>query len=532
MGAVLLVSRLLLACVFSVAGVAKLADRAGSRRAVAEFGVPERLAGVVGLGLPVFELLVAVALIPSGSARFGALGALLLLSVFTVGIVVALRRGTQADCHCFGQLHSAPISWRTLVRNVVLAAVAGFAVLAGWRHPGVSATGWVAGLSAGWAAALALGLVLAVAIGFMGWFSLQMLSQNGRILARLEAVEAVLSGTAEPLLGGGGLGEELGAGLGDGGLPVGAPAPEFALLSTDGERQELGALLALGVPLLLVFSDSGCGPCDSLLPDLAGWQRELHLRLRIALIAGGDPDRNRAKAERHGLELVLLQAGREVADSYEAEATPMAVLIGPDGLVRSPTVGGAEQIRTLVARASAASLAVAHVPLLGGDGIPVAADSSRVGEPAPELVLTDLDGRGIALRDLYGERTLALFWNPGCGFCQSMLADLKALERDPPAGAPQLVVISAGDPDQTREHDLRSHVLVDPDGQAMDAFDVHGTPMAVLIEHGRIASPVAVGAGAVLELAAESPVLELVHAGPAPERAAPPRERNRNGSRR
>jgi uncharacterized membrane protein YphA (DoxX/SURF4 family) len=109
MGAALLALRLLLACVFLIAGAAKLADLAGSSRAVVGFGVPKRLATTIGVGLPVFELAVAVALVMNGSARFGALGSLLLLSVFVVGIAVALRRGTQADCHCFGQLHSAPI---------------------------------------------------------------------------------------------------------------------------------------------------------------------------------------------------------------------------------------------------------------------------------------------------------------------------------------------------------------------------------------------------------------------------------------
>jgi uncharacterized membrane protein YphA (DoxX/SURF4 family) len=130
MGAALLSLRLLLACVFVVAGLAKLADLAGSRRAAVEFGVPERLAGVVGVGLPVCELAVAAALLVSVSARFGAL---VLLGVFVAGVSVALVRGTEADCHCFGQLHSAPVGWRTLARNVLLAAMAGFVVLA--RHP-------------------------------------------------------------------------------------------------------------------------------------------------------------------------------------------------------------------------------------------------------------------------------------------------------------------------------------------------------------------------------------------------------------
>jgi uncharacterized membrane protein YphA (DoxX/SURF4 family) len=89
MGPALLVSRVLLACAFVIAGVAKLADVPGSRRAVAGFGVPERVAGVVGVDLPVCELAVAVALIPTGSARFGAL---VVLGVFVAGISVALAR--------------------------------------------------------------------------------------------------------------------------------------------------------------------------------------------------------------------------------------------------------------------------------------------------------------------------------------------------------------------------------------------------------------------------------------------------------
>jgi uncharacterized membrane protein YphA (DoxX/SURF4 family) len=53
MGPALVVARVLLACVFLLAGVAKLAALTGSRRAALDFGVPVRFAGVVGAGLPV-----------------------------------------------------------------------------------------------------------------------------------------------------------------------------------------------------------------------------------------------------------------------------------------------------------------------------------------------------------------------------------------------------------------------------------------------------------------------------------------------
>ena len=129
---------------FLVAGLAKLADLVGSRQAMRDFGVPTRLATPFGLLLPLAELAVAVALIPTAWAWWGAIGALALLLLFVGGISYNLARGRQPDCHCFGQLHSAPAGWPTLIRNLVLAALAGVVVAFGRSTPGPSVwTGWL-----------------------------------------------------------------------------------------------------------------------------------------------------------------------------------------------------------------------------------------------------------------------------------------------------------------------------------------------------------------------------------------------------
>jgi len=132
---------LLLASVFLVAGVAKLADREGSRRALADFGVPAPLATPLGVLLPLAELAVAAVLIPPATAWWGAVGALVLLLLFVVGISASLVRGRKPECHCFGQLHSEPAGWKTLARNGVLAAVAGFVIWQGYGGAGPSAVG-------------------------------------------------------------------------------------------------------------------------------------------------------------------------------------------------------------------------------------------------------------------------------------------------------------------------------------------------------------------------------------------------------
>src|SRR5215208_683588 len=99
--------------------------------------------------------------------------------------------------------------------------------------------------------------------------------------------------------------------------------------------------------------------------------------------------------------------------------------------------------------------------LAGGENGEVAAQPAvpaapKIGEPAPPLKLPDLKGKTVNLAGLKGKNTLVLFWNPGCGFCQQMLDDLKDFEANPPEGAPRLLVVSTGSAEENRAMGLRS----------------------------------------------------------------------------
>src|SRR5918997_3363420 len=170
MDATVLFARLLLAVVFVAAGVAKLADREGSRRAIADFGVPVALAAPLGTLLPLAELAVAAALIPTATVLWGALGALALLLLFVAGIGANLARGRRPDCHCFGQLHSTPVGWSTLARNGVLAVVAALLVWRGLEGDvGPSVVGWIGALPTAGLLVLVGGLVV-LALLAVQWF--------------------------------------------------------------------------------------------------------------------------------------------------------------------------------------------------------------------------------------------------------------------------------------------------------------------------------------------------------------------------
>jgi peroxiredoxin len=121
----------------------------------------------------------------------------------------------------------------------------------------------------------------------------------------------------------------------------------------------------------------------------------------------------------------------------------------------------------------------------------------------PAVKLPDLAGKTVDLAEFRGKDTMLLFWNPGCGFCQQMLDDVKALETRVKTKGPRLVLVSTGTVDANRASGFRSSVLLDQSFAAGRALGVSGTPSALLVDsEGKIASGIAVGAPAVLELAA------------------------------
>jgi thioredoxin-related protein/uncharacterized membrane protein YphA (DoxX/SURF4 family) len=461
----ILVIRATLAAIFTVAGVAKLLDRAGSRQSMREFGLPSGLAGPFSLVLPLAELGCAIALLSGAVAWHGAAAAAALLAIFILGMAVNLARGRTPDCHCFGKLHSEPVGWSTVARNIVLVGLALFVVAQGAANTGPGLFEWIGNLTR-------LGtVVLVLTIGFLLLGGLvitslvQLLAQNGRLMLRVEALEAKLGGVVEPSAP-------------VPGLPVDSPAPDFSLSGLDGIPVSRRALGALGKPLLLLFSEPGCSSCDAILPDVARWQRDHADRLMIVPISRGSVEANRQKAAEHGLQHLLLQANREVSEAYQVQGTPSAVLV-KGGSIASPLAAGAEEIRNLVFRHTLPP--------------PV-----KQGDKAPALELSDLDGRPM---NTAGRHRVLLFWNPTCGFCKAMLKDLRSWERTKPRTAPELVVITGGSAEANREQGFKSRVLLDPVFGAGQVFGATGTPSAVLIdEQGRVASELGVGAPAVLSL--------------------------------
>jgi peroxiredoxin len=133
------------------------------------------------------------------------------------------------------------------------------------------------------------------------------------------------------------------------GLPVGTPAPGFEVAGADGRPVTLAGLRTAGRPVLLVFSDPDCGPCQSLLPDFAAWQAEHAERFTAALISRGGMAANAARAAGYDLAHLGVQRDREVAVAYAYAGTPSAVAIAADGRIASQVVAGPDRVRALAA---------------------------------------------------------------------------------------------------------------------------------------------------------------------------------------
>ena len=490
----LLAARAVLCLVFVVAGLAKLFDLRGAQQAVTAFGVPERLARPVSVALPVLELGIACALLPLTTAWWGALTALSVLVLFTAAIGRSIRRGQAPDCHCFGQLHSAPAGRSTLARNAVLAAIAAFIVAHGPGPAGTSATAWVSRLSAAELLSIVALLVAVAVAAAAATLALSLLRAHGRLLVRIDQLQAALAGAgaaagpavSAPLIGNGN-----GAGL-----PIGTRAPDFELQELDGAMVSLGSLLGARVPVVLVFTDPSCGPCKQALPLVAEWQRHYAGQVEIAVVSEGDVDLMRSQRDKLALSRVLVEERHDVAKAYASYGTPAAVLISSEGFIGTAVQGGPKGIHEVLERALRFP-----VPVPSQKGPDHEASAVVIGAQGPHFELPTVSGGIVSAESLRGVETVLLFWNPNCGFCAKMKPDLQAWWQRRAPQAPQLLVVSRGSVEENADLGPGERVVLDQDFMLASRFGASGTPMAVQLgADGRIASRVAAGATGVFGL--------------------------------
>jgi hypothetical protein len=337
-------ARVLLAAVFWTAAAEKLRDPDGARQAMVGFGVPARLAAAARILLVLTELVVGGLLVAVRSAWWGALGALVLLSAFTLAIAVSLLRHRPVNCHCFGQLHARPAGWPAIGRNVALGLCAAFVLwpIGGAAQPDVIGA-LVETARARPIPTVGFAVVLA-AIAGLAWVAFHLLRQHGRLLLRMDRLEAQLA-----VAGGNG---DLASAPPVRGLAIGTTAPDLELRNLSGAALTTANLWRTGRAAVLIFANPDCAPCERMLPAVVRWQAEHEATLRIAVISrirwpgGGDAG-------------VLLSEDVEAADAFQAPGTPAAVRVETDGRIGSAVVLGPTSIERLIVESAALAVSAA-----------------------------------------------------------------------------------------------------------------------------------------------------------------------------
>jgi peroxiredoxin len=337
-------ARTLLGALFAIAGAGKLVHPAQTRKTLVEFGLPTRAVRFVAVLLPLVELACAGGLFVHPTARFGAGAAVALLGLFTTAVIHVLARGQRVACNCFGAFSAEkPVSRGTLLRNAALLAVAGTVVAGGAGHAPVIS------LTSDQRLVVIAGGSLLILLAALAFFSYELFRQNGRLLVRVEALEA-----------GAGIAESSAS---SDGLPAGAYAPDFSLSSLDGQTVSLQHLLERGAPVALGFLDPDCGACGPAITQLADIRERRGGELAVAIITRGDAEAARRRINGYEFDAVLLQVDREANQAYRVRGVPAVQLIDPAGRTLAPLAIGSPAIAALLDRDPV--LAIAHVSQAG-----------------------------------------------------------------------------------------------------------------------------------------------------------------------
>ncbi len=483
MDVILLFIRIFLAAIFAVAGIGKLLDLEGSEKAVKAFGTPDELAKFFAIALPLAEIVFAVCLLFTSTSWLGAIGATILLLSFIGGMIWQIAQGNAPDCHCFGAIHSEPVSKKSLIRNIFFAILAFLLVAQGREDQGIGFTE----LTNEMAIQLIIGLATVALLGAVVYFLKKINEQQMQIIRRIELLEIISHEGGREV-------EREDVTHPHEGLPIGAPAPDFSAKDLTGRIVSFENFLVNQNPLLLLFVSPSCNPCQSLLPEIEEWQNELKEKVNFVFISRGKEKENAEKFGGGAFKHILIQKENEIAESFKAVWTPTAVLISADGNIASPLAAGDTAIRSLIEKIKFLPDDAEHFFVTNGK-------PTNIGENLPEFSVENLEGKSVSPNNLIGKRTLLAYWSLNCGWCEKMLDDLREWDNTRGADEPELLLLSSGEAEKHRELGLRGAIILDEDKKISEKLGMEVTPSAVLVnEKGKIISEIAVGADNIFAL--------------------------------
>lgn len=344
-----------LVLVLVISAFAKLKAPASTASAVRLLRLPEFLGpGWVSKALPPGEIILAVAMLSPWlpAVRVAAVAALLLFLAYLVIIARAMTFDPRPSCGCFGQIGDQRVTWKTVIRNILLVAGAGVFLWMTWSQ---DSTVWSVFTDA---SSRELALLASTAyLALMLWFVIappnygtpwwrrekQATQQHAPAPAAVEPAEE----------------DEY----------VRLPIPDAILLDANRNPHTLHQLVSQR-PALLVFITCGCGSTRTSWERLPGWAERL-------------PQVNVFGVETYQLgdlglpgvaQRLYYDPASRAYNALRMPGTSSAVLLGADGLIAGGPVNGNEEIEQFVEEIAEA-LAAAGPPAAAEPDVVSAADS-------------------------------------------------------------------------------------------------------------------------------------------------------------
>ncbi len=341
-------------------------------------------------------------------------------------------------------------------------------------------------------------IVVFVMLGAGIWLGSHLLTQHGRFLMRIEALEqqlyqeGVLRNPLDPS---------------NMGRPAGSVLNDFALPALSGGTVTLSQWR--GRRVALIYLSPTCKYCEQILPDLASAIAQGQNTDPMPLIiASGSADENRRFFGDRFSCPILLQEDSEVSSLHMVMVTPMGYLVDENGVtVGPPAVGGSAVLDFFHGKAGAL-----QAPSKGHSNIQPLANSQikrdglKAGTVAPSFTLPTLDGNEIALESFRGKPLLLVFSDPDCRPCSEVLPKLNEIYGK--SQDLEMLVISRGDPEANRkkvkELRLTLPLVLQKSWEISRAYAMFATPIGYLIgEDGVLTSDVVAGGNAILALVAQ-----------------------------
>ncbi|WP_223626585.1 MauE/DoxX family redox-associated membrane protein [Microbacterium sp. EST19A] len=306
-----------LAVVFAASAIGKLRSPDRGRAAFSALQIPVRRPDAAAIALIVAEALVALGLVATWGWVFVvfAAAAVVLTAGLLVVVVRAHRRGATDDCGCFGDWLPAAIGPRLITRNVMLALAAVGVLVTSVLI--VTLTDEPLGvplvLSSPVHAGDALGALAASAlISAAAW-------STARATTSVAAAQSAARGAGAVL------------------LP---------------ETSEIADLLAPGTRArLLLFVSAGCHACETALAPLRNPEDDISTLVDVFVVqraASGSSATRSAHELPRDARFALDIGGSLGASLGTGPATPVAALIGTDGIQAGPLAIGSDETTQLV----------------------------------------------------------------------------------------------------------------------------------------------------------------------------------------